>query len=144
MSVAASADKVGQAAPMKGLNIALWVVQLLLFVSFGMAGVMKATAPIAELSKNMPWVPRFSPGMVRFIGVAELCGALGMILPSLSRVKPKLTALAGLGLVAIMVLAAGHHLMNGEAKVVPVPLVLGGMAGFVAWGRSKKAPIAPR
>jgi hypothetical protein len=131
-------------APSKGLNIALWVVQFLLFAMFAMAGFMKATAPIAELAKNMAWVPRFSPGMVRFIGVSELCGALGLILPSLSRIKPALTPLAALGLVITMVLAAGHHLLNGEAKFVPVPLVLGGLAAFVAWGRWKKAPIASR
>jgi putative oxidoreductase len=132
------------AASSKGLNIALWVVQFLLFAAFGMAGFMKATAPISELSKNMPWVPRFSPGMVRFIGIAELCGALGMILPSLSRIKPMLTPLAGLGLTVVMVLAAGHHLMNGEAKMAPIPLALGALAAFVAWGRWTKAPITPR
>jgi hypothetical protein len=126
------------------LNIALWVVQFLLFAAFAMAGVMKSTAPIAELSKNMTWVPRFSTGMVRFIGVAELLGGLGMILPSLSRIKPMLTPLAALGLTVVMFLAAGHHLMNGEAKMAPVPLVLAGLAVFVGWGRWKKAPITPR
>jgi hypothetical protein len=141
MGVATSMET---AAPQKGLHIALWVVQVLLLALFGMAGFMKATAPIAELAKNMAWVSRFSPGTVRFIGVAELCGALGMVLPSLSRVQPKLTALAGLGLTIVMALAVGHHLMNGEAKFASAPLLLGGLAAFVAWGRSKRAQIAPR
>jgi uncharacterized membrane protein len=131
-------------APSKGLNIALWIVQVLLFAAFAMAGVMKSTAPIAELAQKMTWVPRLSPATVRFIGVSELCGAIGLLLPSLSRIKPRLTPLAALGIVTIMVLAAGHHAMNGEAKLIPINLVLGGLALFVAWGRWKKAPIAAR
>jgi putative oxidoreductase len=132
------------AAESKGLNVALWVIQVLLFAGFAMAGFAKATAPIAELSQKMAWVPRFSPGTVRFIGVAELCGALGMILPSLTRIMPRLTPLAGIGLAVVMGLAAGHHLTHGEAKFAPVPLALGALAAFVAWGRWKKAPITPR
>jgi hypothetical protein len=140
MSVAA-ANATDERSPSKALNIALWIVQFLLFAAFAIAGFMKAMAPIAELSKNMAWVPRFSPGTVRFIGIAELCGALGLILPSLSRIKPMLTPLAALGLTTVMALAAGHHLLNREAMFAPVPLVLGGLAAFVGWGRWKKAPI---
>jgi hypothetical protein len=67
-----------------------------------------------------------------------------MLLPSLTRIKPALTPAAASGLLTIMVLAAGHHVANGEAKLLPIHFVLGGMAAFVAWGRWKKAPIAPR
>jgi uncharacterized membrane protein YphA (DoxX/SURF4 family) len=132
------------AAPSKGLNIGLWIVQVLLAVAFGMAGLMKSTAPIEELAKQMVWPGTMPAAMVRFIGVSELLGGLGLLLPSLTRIQPKLTALAAAGLVVVMVLAAGFHVTRSEFGALPVNFVLGGLAAFVAWGRFKKAPIAPR
>lgn len=132
------------ARPSKGLVIALWAVQILLALAFGMAGIMKSTAPIEELAKNMPWVARSSPELVRFIGISEFLGALGLLLPALTRIKPILTPIAALGLATIMVLAIGSHALNNEAPVIGFNVVLGGLAGFVAWGRLKKAPITPR
>jgi predicted tellurium resistance membrane protein TerC len=131
-------------APSKGLHIGLWVAQVLLAVAFGMAGAMKTFTPLDELAQTLPWVAESGAGLVRFIGVSELAGALGFILPAATRIKPSLTALAALGLVVVMVLAAGFHVMRGEAQALPVNLVLGGLAAFVAWGRWKKQPIAPR
>jgi putative oxidoreductase len=130
--------------PSKALHVALWIAQVLLALAFGMAGAMKTTRPIAELAAQMAWVGRFSPGVVRFIGTMELLAAVGLLLPSVTRVRPVLTPLAAVGLIAIMVLAAGHHLMHGEAKMVPINAVLGALAAFVAWGRFAKAPIPAR
>jgi putative oxidoreductase len=128
----------------KGWNIALWLAQGLLALLFGMAGVMKTTQPIAELAQTLPWAGDVPPGLVRFIGASELAGALGMILPSATRIAPRLTPLAGIGLALVMVLAAAFHLTRGEASALPFNLVLGGLALFVAWGRFKKVPIAAR
>ena len=72
-----------------------------------------------------------------------MLGAVGVVLPALTRVQPKLTPLAAAGLVVVMVLAMANHIMAGEFMIVP-NLVLGGLAAFVAWGRFKRAPIAPR
>lgn len=130
--------------PPRALRVGLWVVQGLLCVAFGMAGVMKTTTPIDQLSKNMAWVGRFSPEVVRFIGLSELSGALGLILPAATRIKPLLTPLAALGLAVVMVLASVHHLLNDEAKLVPINLALGSLAVFVAWGRFRKVPISPQ
>lgn len=130
-------------APSKGLHIALWIVQVLLALAFGMAGAMKTFTPIDELVTKMSWVSS-APLLPRFIGLAELCGALGMVLPSVTRIRPALTPLAALGLAIIMVLATGLHVVRGELQAVPVTVVLGGLAAFVAWGRSKRAPIEPR
>ncbi len=127
----------------KGLRVALWIVQGLLALGFGLAGFMKLTTPIAELAQKMSWVANL-PELVRFIGAAELAGALGMILPSATRIAPKLTALAGAGLLTVMILAAGYHFTHGEAKAVPFNVILGGMAAFVAWGRFRAAPIVAR
>jgi uncharacterized membrane protein YphA (DoxX/SURF4 family) len=130
--------------PSRSLHISLWVFQVLLGVMFAMAGLMKATQPIEALAAQMPWTTVVGAGMVRFIGISELLGGLGLVLPSLTRIQPRLTVLAALGLVVVMVLAAGFHVTRGEFVHVPMNLVLGGLAAFVAWGRAKKAPISPR
>jgi putative oxidoreductase len=128
----------------KGLSIGLWIVQAILAAGFGMAGLTKLAQPIAELAKSMPWVATVPEGLVRFIGLSELAGAVGLIFPSLIRIKPVLTAWAGTGLVAVMVLAAIFHLSRGEPQMLPVNIVLAGMAAFVAWGRFGRARIASR
>ena len=131
------------AKPSRGLKISLWIAQILLALVFGFAGAMKVFTPIEELAKNGAWI-RDSESLIRFIGISELAGALGMILPSLTRIKPKLTSLAAVGLFIIMILATGFHLTRGEANHTPMTLVLGALAAFVAWGRFRKAPIAAR
>ncbi|CAN5816224.1 DoxX family protein [soil metagenome] len=127
----------------KGLRIALWIAQVLLALAFGASGLMKLVTPIAELAKSMPWIADM-PALIRFIGTSELLGAIGLILPSATRVLPKLTVAAAIGLVVVMILAAGFHFSRGEADHTPVNFVLGGVAAFIAWGRWKKAPISPR
>ncbi len=124
----------------KGLNIALWVAQGLLVAAFLIAGFMKLTAPIDELAANgMSFVNTFSEGIVRFIGISELLGGIGLILPAWLRIKPILTPIAAIALAIVMVLAAIYHISVGEP---PVPnIILFALAAFVAWGRLKKAPI---
>jgi uncharacterized membrane protein YphA (DoxX/SURF4 family) len=134
---------IAPAKPARGLNIALWVVQVLLALVFGFAGTMKVFTPIDELAKNGAWI-RNAEALIRFIGISELAGALGMLLPGLSHIKPKLTSLAAVGLFTVMVLATGFHLMRGEARMTPLTVGLGLLAAFVAWGRFRKAPIAAR
>lgn len=124
----------------KVLHIGLWVAQGLLAFAFGMAGFMKTTAPIADLAaKGMGFVNHTPEAMVRFIGVAELLGAIGLILPSALRIKPILTPLAAVGLAVIMLLAMKEHLSQNESIMVNV--ILFALAAFVAWGRYAKAPI---
>jgi len=126
----------------KGLNIGLWVAQVLLFLAFGAAGGMKLFSPAAaEMAKqqlNMPYA------LTYFIGVSEVAGALGMILPAATRIQPKLTGFAGIGLPVVMILALGVHIMRGELSHTPPVIILGALSAFVAWGRLSKAPIAPR
>ena len=128
----------------KTLNIALWVAQVLLAAMFLMAGIMKATQPIEELSQSMTWGNDFSAGMVRFIGISELLGGIGLLLPALLRIKPIFTPLAALGLFIIMVLAFIYHISNAEYQALGINLILGAIAVFIAWGRYKKAPIQPK
>jgi putative oxidoreductase len=126
------------------MRIALWIVQSLLAFAFLAAGFMKATVPLAELAQQMAWVESFPPFAVRFIGVAEVAGALGLILPSITRIKPVLTPIAAAALVVLMVGGAGTHLVLGEVTMMPPSIVLGSLAAFVAWGRTKAAPIPER
>jgi cytochrome b561 len=128
----------------KALHITLWIVQILLVITFGFAGVMKSTQPIAVLGKNMPWTLVVPAALVRFIGISELLGALGLVLPSITRILPGLTAWAGVGLTTIMVLAMGFHVSRGEFYGIPPTLILGLLSAFVAWGRFRKAPIKAR
>lgn len=128
------------ASPSRGLRIGLWIAQVLLALAFGAAGGMKLLTPYAKMAGQMT----LSEGMVHFIGVSEVLGALGMILPAASRVAPKLTGVAGIGLATVMILAAGYHLQHGEASHLPPVFLLGALAAFVAWGRLVKAPIAAR
>ena len=126
------------------LHVTLWVVQVLLAAMFLMTGLMKLTQPIEVLSASLPWVTSVPAFLVRFIGTAEFAGALGLLLPSLTRIQPRLTALAALGLAVVMLLAGGFHATRGEFGMLPMNLVLGLIALFVAWGRGKAAPIAAR
>jgi putative oxidoreductase len=128
----------------RGLHYALWVVQVLLALTFLMAGANKLVQPMATLATMMPWSAAVGEPLTRFIGACELLGGLGLILPAATRIKPYLTALAGLGLATVMTLAALFHVTRAEFAALPINATLGALAAFVAWGRYKKAPIAPR
>ena len=128
----------------RGAHVGLWVTQGLLAAAFLMSGAMKLTAPIEQLRAQMPWVSGGMGGAVRFIGLVEVLGAVGVVLPAATRVMPKLTPLAAAGLGTVMALASLTHGSRGEFGMIPVNLVLGGMAAFVAWGRTRTAPIEAR
>jgi putative oxidoreductase len=132
-----------QKAP-KALNIVLWIAQSLLAAMFLMAGFMKVTTPFDQLVAAMPWAAQFSPVLIKFIGVSEILGASGLLLPSALRIMPRLTVFAAIGLVLVMILAIAFHVSRGEIAAIPTNIVLTGLAGFVAWGRSTKAAIHAR
>lgn len=119
---------------MANMNIALWIAQVILAALFAMAGTMKAFMPSSDVAKGLA-AAGFSPALVRFIGVSELAGALGLILPAATGIKPGLTNLAAAGLVTILVLATVFHISRGEFKSIPMIIVLGGLGLFVALGR---------
>jgi uncharacterized membrane protein YphA (DoxX/SURF4 family) len=120
------------------MTIAVWVVQLLLAALFGMAGFMKTTSPIAQLAQaGISWAPDLPVALVRFIGISEFAGAVGLILPAATGIQPWLTRAAAGGLVLIMLLAMGFHATRGEWGVLPMNLTLGLLALFVVWGRGR-------
>jgi len=143
MSTSPDVSHTSAEKPAKGWSIALWTAQVLLALMFGFAGGSKLFTPIADLAKNAEWI-RDLPALIRFIGLSEFAGALGMILPAATRIKPGLLIWAAYGLVTVMILATGFHVVRGEFAFTPVTLLIGAVAGFVAWGRKRKAPIPPR
>lgn len=128
----------------KSLRFVLWITQALLAFVFCMAGWMKVTYAPEMLALYVPWAPDVPLALIRFIGAAEFLGGLGVVLPTLTRVKPRLTVLAAALLAVTMLFAAAFHLVRGENHAIVMPLMIGLLATFVAWGRSSKAPIAPR
>ena len=117
------------------MNIALWIAQGLLAAMYLMAGVMK-TFQTAKAKEQMPWAKERSDGFVRFVGISELLGALGLILPLVTGILPWLTLLAAIGLIIIQLLAIfTEHLPKKEYNVIPVNVVLLALAVFVVFGR---------
>src|SRR5688500_1616200 len=128
----------------KGLHITLWIAQVVLAAMFLMSGLMKVSQPIDQLSAMLPWASQVPEILVRFIGAAEVFGGIGVILPSLLRIQPKLTPIAAVGLAVVMVFAVAFHLYRGETTAIGMNLILVAIAVFIAWGRFKKASIALR
>ncbi|HSL43969.1 MAG TPA: DoxX family protein [Anaerolineales bacterium] len=117
------------------MNIALWVVQILLAAMYGMAGIMK-TFQTAKAKEQLPWAKHRSDGFVRFVGISELLGGLGLILPLVTGILPSLTVLAAIGLILIQLLAIfTEHLPKKEYNVIPINIVLVALAVFVVIGR---------
>jgi hypothetical protein len=119
-------------------NVTLWVVQGLLAALFLFAGVMKLVLPIEAMAG-----PVALPGLfLRFIGVAETLGAIGLIVPGLVRIHQELTPLAATGLVIIMIGATVITMMGGSIAPALVPLIVGVLAASVAYGRTRSAQPA--
>lgn len=126
------------------LQILIWLAQLIVAGLFCMAGVMKISTPIPDLSAMMPWTGQLPAAFVRVIGLIDLAGGVGILLPALTRIKPQLTVAAALGCVVLQALAFGFHAFRGEYAVLPLNVVLFALSVFVLWGRGKVAAIRPR
>jgi uncharacterized membrane protein YphA (DoxX/SURF4 family) len=123
------------------MTYALWIVQGLLALLFAWAGGMKLVMPLDQLV-GPGGMPAFPGWFLRFIGVCEALGAIGLILPGLLRIRPGLTPLAASGLVIIMIGATAVTIQSGDIGMAMLPLVVGILAAFVAYGRWRLAPAA--
>jgi len=122
------------------VGVLLWIVQGLLALMFLFAGGMKLVLPIVMLTQQTPL-----PGLfLRFIGVLEVLGGIGLILPGLLHVRPGLTPLAAAGLVIIMSGATGVTMAAGDVAPALVPVVVGLLLASVAYGRWRVAPHRAR
>jgi uncharacterized membrane protein YphA (DoxX/SURF4 family) len=128
----------------KRLHYGLWVAQVLLAAVFATVGFIQLTISAADLAQKMPPGMQMPLALLRFIGVAEVAGAIGLILPSATRILPVLTPVAARALALVMALAAILHTSRGEFTSLPQVLVLGALALFISWGRTTRAPIPSR
>jgi len=130
--------------PRRAWNIAIWIAQAILAAFFLMAGTSHLIMPLDELVPMAPWAKAVSLPLVRFIGFAELLGGIGLLVPSLLRIKPQLSYWAAIGLATIMIFAMVFHISRGEGAMIGIHAILLLLAGFTAWGRKIKAIIPPR
>jgi uncharacterized membrane protein YphA (DoxX/SURF4 family) len=118
------------------MNLALWIVAIVLAAVFAGSGLMKQLVPKDKLvTAGQSWAQDYSQTGIRLIGLAEILGAIGLVLPAAVHVAPILVPLAAIGLVLVMVGAAVVHARRHEPTNVAVNLVLIVLAVFVAWGR---------
>ena len=122
-------------------NTAMWIVQGVLAVAFLLAGVPKLVMSAAQMAAPGPI--QLPVVFIRFIGVCEILGAIGMILPGITGIKPGLTPLAAAGLVIIMIGATVVNLVDGPRIAAPFTIVLGVLAAIVIYGRWFTTPAAP-
>jgi uncharacterized membrane protein YphA (DoxX/SURF4 family) len=123
------------------MYIALWVVQILLALGFLMAGSAKTFTPIEKLQKQMSWTKHTTMPIVRLVGIVELLGALGLILPAATKIAPILTPIAAVGLVLAMIGAIIIHVRLNEVKQISAPLILLLLSLFVVVGYFAIVPV---
>ncbi len=122
------------------MNIALWVLQVLLGLAFFAAGVNHGFR-IEQARTRMAWMNDLPKGLLLFIGVVEILGGVGLILPAATGVLPWLTPLAAVGLAVVQILAALFHAARREYRNVPTNVVLAALAAFVGYGRFALSPL---
>lgn len=138
-----TADAFAPSDPGKGLRASLWVAQVLAFAAFGSTGVIKLLTPIPELAAMWPWTGELPVAFVRTLALIDIAGGLGVLLPSLTRIRPGLTVVAALCCVVLQICAMIFHVTRGEIVATPVNVAFLALVAFIFWGR-RKAPILPR
>jgi putative oxidoreductase len=122
------------------MNIVLWILQIFMGLYFLAIGVMHFIIP-PGLPAQMAWMYELSPWLHYVSGIAEILGGIGLILPSLLRIRPQLTVWAAYGLIAVMVGAMVWHITRGEVTNLAINLINIALLAVIAYGRSRRAPI---
>jgi uncharacterized membrane protein YphA (DoxX/SURF4 family) len=130
--------------PSKQLRTALWIAQVVIFGLFTMFGCMKLFLPVERLAAWWSWPGQVPVWFLHFTGILDAAGGIGVLIPALTRIKPRLTVLAALGCTLLQIAAIIFHLVRGEAPVLPLNIVLLALSIFILWGRGAKAPISSR
>lgn len=119
----------------KTKNILLWIAQALISATFIWAGCMKLFKPEAL---PFPWI-KDKATLVPITGIIDLLGGIGILLPTLLRIRPKLTVFAAYGIITLMIIASIFHISRGESKDIGFNIFMLVLAIFVAWGRQEKS-----
>jgi uncharacterized membrane protein YphA (DoxX/SURF4 family) len=117
------------------MNVFLWIVQVVLAIMFAMSGLAKVLQPKAKLAGKYEWMHDVSQGTVWFIGLVEVLGALGLILPGATGIVPVLTPIAALGFAVLLILAGVLHVRRKELSALGITGFLLVLSVLVAWGR---------
>ena len=124
------------------MNLALWIIAIVLAVGFAASGLMKIARTKEQLvASGFGWAQGFSPSTIRLIGILEVLGAIGLILPAALHIAPILVPLAAIGLALTMVGAAVVHARRKETPMIAINAVLLTLAVIVAWGRLGPYPL---
>jgi uncharacterized membrane protein YphA (DoxX/SURF4 family) len=130
--------------PSRALPATLWAIQALLGLVFIGGAFWKLLTPLPALAGMIPWAGEVPAAFLYATAVIDLCGGIGILLPSLTRIKPGLAVLAALGCAALQVCAIVFHFSRGEAANTPFNFLLVALSLFVFWGRCYRAPLPPR
>lgn len=122
------------------MNIILWVFQVLLGLYFFVTGILHFIVP-PGLPAPMAWMYELSTSLHYISGSAEILAGLGLVLPGLTRIQTRLTPLAALGLVFVMIGAAVWHFPRNEMPNIAMNIILAVVAGFIAYGRWRLSPL---
>lgn len=117
---------------MKVLPSILWILQILVGLLFIYSGYMKLFMPIDQQAAMYPWTGQVAPAFLRFMGVIDLLGGIGILLPFL-------TMYAASGIILLMVCASVFHISRGEANVIGFNIAVAIVAGFILWGKKRLA-----
>ena len=124
----------------KAMNVILWIAQVILSACFIWSSAMKLFQPADKLAEMWAWTTD-NAVLVKLTGILDLLAGIGLVLPALLRIQPKLTIYAAYGAVALMIAASIFHIARGEASQIGVNIFFAVFAVFIAWGRQKKSPI---
>ena len=122
------------------MNITLWLLQALTAITFGGHGFLLISGP-QRMAERVPWVRALPAAFVRLLGLLEILGAIGVVVPAATGVLPSLTVAAAGGLVAMMLLAMLFHVTRREWPNIGLNFVLGALAFAVAYGRLVIEPL---
>lgn len=120
----------------KTINVFLWIAQALLAACLIWAAGMKLLLPIDKLAAMWPWTAE-QPVLVKVTGIFDLLAGIGLVLPGVLRIQPRLTVYTAIGVIALMVTASVFHIGRGEAAQIGINIFIAIVAGFVVWGRRR-------
>jgi uncharacterized membrane protein YphA (DoxX/SURF4 family) len=128
---------------MSAMNILLWILQVIFGVYFIFVGISHFIVP-PGLPAPVAWMYELPPWLHWFSGVAEILAGLGLILPGVTKIQPRLTIYAALGIVVLMIGAAVWYLTRGEPFNIVQNILIGAISAFIAYGRWKLSPLPER
>jgi hypothetical protein len=119
------------------INVFLWIARAVVFAVFASAGIMKLALPVPRIAKIWPWTGQVSGPSLRLIGVVDLAGGVGVIVPALTHIYPRVGFVAALCCGVLQVFAIVFHMRRGEAGLTPFNFVVLALCAFVSWGTLK-------